>query len=40
MWVILFMFAIIIPLIIWGFVAGWREKQFDKKNDKVASPST
>jgi len=35
MWVIFFMFAIIVPLIIWGFVAGWREKQFDKNNDKT-----
>jgi len=35
MWVIFYMFAIIVPLIIWGFVAGRREKQFDKKNDKT-----
>jgi len=25
------MLAIVIPLMIWGFVAGWREKQFDKR---------
>jgi len=30
MWLIIFMLAIVLPLIIWGFVAGWREKQFDK----------
>jgi len=37
MWVIFFMFAIIVPLIIWGFVAGWHEKKIDKKNDKAVS---
>jgi hypothetical protein len=35
MWLIVFMVAIVLPLIIWGFVASWREKHFDKKNDKV-----
>ncbi|GBU27214.1 hypothetical protein R84B8_00740 [Treponema sp. R8-4-B8] len=35
MWLVIFMVAIVLPLIIWGFVASWREKQFDKKNDKV-----
>jgi len=35
MWVIFFMFAIIVPLIIWGFVAGKHEKEIDKKNDKA-----
>jgi len=35
MWLIFYMFAIIVPLIIWGFVAGRNEKQFDKKNDKA-----
>jgi len=39
MWIIFFMLAIVIPLIIWGLVAGWQEKQSDKKNDKAASPS-
>jgi nitrogen fixation-related uncharacterized protein len=29
-----FIFAIVLPLIIWGFFVGWREKQFDKNNDK------
>jgi len=33
MWVIFFMLAIVVPLIIWGFVAGWKEKQLDKKNE-------
>jgi cytoskeletal protein RodZ len=40
MWLVVFMVAIVLPLIIWGFVAGWNEKQFSKKNDKVASQST
>ena len=35
MWLIIFMVAIVLPLIIWGFVAGWHENQFDKKNNKV-----
>jgi hypothetical protein len=35
MWLIVFMVAIVLPLIIWGFVADWHEKQFEKKNDKV-----
>jgi cytoskeletal protein RodZ len=35
MWVIFYMFAIIVPLIIWGFIAGWREKKTDKENDKT-----
>jgi len=35
MWVIIFMLSIVIPLIIWGFVAGWQEKQLEKKNDKT-----
>ena len=30
MWLIIFMVAIVLPLIIWGFVASWREHQ-DKK---------
>jgi hypothetical protein len=29
------MLAIVIPLIIWGFVAGWHEKKIDKKDDKA-----
>ena len=26
MWLIVFMVAVVLPLIIWGFVAGWYEK--------------
>jgi hypothetical protein len=33
MWLIIFMLAIVLPLIIWGFVASWREKRFDKSNE-------
>jgi hypothetical protein len=36
MWLIVFMVAIVLPLIIWGFVASWREKQFDTDNAKRA----
>jgi len=35
MWLIIFMVAVILPLIIWGFVAGWQEKRLEKKNDKT-----
>jgi len=35
MWLIFFMAAIIIPLIIWGYVAGKIEERTDKKNDKT-----
>jgi hypothetical protein len=35
MWLIVFMVAIVLPLIIWGFVTSRNEKQFDKKDDKV-----
>ena len=27
MWLIVFMFAIVLPLIIWGFIAGRNEKK-------------
>ena len=29
MWLIIFMVAIVLPLIIWGFVASRNEKQFE-----------
>jgi hypothetical protein len=35
MWLIIFMVAIVLPLIIWGFVTGWNEKLFDKKDNKT-----
>jgi len=35
MWVIIFMVAFVVPIIIIGSVAAWREKQFDKKDDQV-----
>jgi len=35
MWLIIYIVAVILPLIIWGFVAGRQEKQLDKKNDKT-----
>jgi hypothetical protein len=35
MWLIIYMTAVILYLIIWGFVAGRQEKQLDKKDDKT-----
>jgi hypothetical protein len=34
MWLIVFMVAIVLPLIIWGFVESWREKHIDTDNAK------
>jgi hypothetical protein len=36
MWVIVFMIGFIVPIIIIGCVAAWREFRMDKENEKDA----
>ena len=36
MWVAVFMVACVVPLIIWGSVLDWREKQQEKESNNLA----
>jgi hypothetical protein len=38
MWVVVFMIGFIVPIIIIGCVAAWRERRIDKENSKESLP--
>jgi hypothetical protein len=36
MWLIIFMAGAVVPLIIFGYILSWRERQADRENEEAA----
>ena len=36
MWLIIFMFGVVVPLIIYGFYLTWRDHKIEKENEEAA----